>query len=160
MPISEVGHVDVVADAGAVGRRVVRPEHAQVRPDPERHLLDVGHQVVRDADGVLADAPRRVRAHGVEVPQQDHAPAVLGLGDVRENVLDHQLGAAVGGHGAARVGLVERGALRLAVDGAGGGEDHLLFWGGGGGGFWKKRRTKLLDKVSEKEAKKRDKKKL
>ena len=55
----EVDDVDVVAHAGAVGRRVVVAEHAQPLAAPDRHLRDEGHQVVRDAD---ADPRRSARS--------------------------------------------------------------------------------------------------
>ena len=83
--------VDVVADAGAVGGGIVVPEHGEMWSLAHRHLLDVRHQVVRDPLRVLADLARLVRAHRVEVPQQDDVPRRVGLVDVLEDVLDEEL---------------------------------------------------------------------
>ena len=44
------------------------------------YLLDVGHEVVGDAVGVLADAAAGVRAHGVEVAQRHHVPGLGAVG--------------------------------------------------------------------------------
>ena len=38
MGIREVGHVDIVADAGAIAGGVVRPENIEMRALPERGL--------------------------------------------------------------------------------------------------------------------------
>ena len=53
--LGQVHDVDVIADAGAVARRVVAAEDAELGALPQRHLLDVGHQVVGDAHRVLPD---------------------------------------------------------------------------------------------------------
>ena len=74
--------VDVVADAGAVGGGIVVPKHGEMWSLAHRHLLDVRHQVVRDPLRVLADLARLVRAHRVEVAQQDDIPRVVGAVDV------------------------------------------------------------------------------
>ena len=58
--LGQVVDVDVVADAGAVRRRVVGAEDLDVRPLPERHLEDERDQV-RLRVVVLADACRRRR---------------------------------------------------------------------------------------------------
>ena len=63
--LGEVDDVDVVAHAGAVGRVVVVAEDLQPRALADRDLGDVGHQVVRRAARVLADASRsRARRPG------------------------------------------------------------------------------------------------
>ena len=54
----EVLDVDVVAHAGAVGGVVVVAEDLQLVAPADRHLGDVGHQVVGDAGRVLADRAR------------------------------------------------------------------------------------------------------
>jgi hypothetical protein len=54
----QVVHVDVVADAGAVGRRVVGPEDGQLRVFALGGLERPRDQVGRVAVG-LADPPRR-----------------------------------------------------------------------------------------------------
>jgi len=59
-------------------------------------LGDVGHEVVGDAGGVLADASGRMRADRVEVAQLADAPTVVGSIKVIQNLLDHHFGAAIG----------------------------------------------------------------
>ena len=89
--------MDVIALAGAGRGRVVVAVDGESLAATDGDLLNVGHEVVRDALGVLADAAGRVRAHGVEVPQEHHLPIGLGVLKVGEDVLDEELGAAVGG---------------------------------------------------------------
>ena len=81
--------------AGAVRGVVVDAEHHELLAAPHGHLGDERDQVVGDALGVLADAAGRVRAHGVEVAQQGDVPAAVRGAQVREDVLDLFLGAAV-----------------------------------------------------------------
>ena len=60
------------------------------------HLGDVGHEVVGDAVGVLADEAGLVGADGVEVAQQSHIQGGVRLADIGEDALGHGLGGAVG----------------------------------------------------------------
>ena len=62
----------------------------------DRHLGDVGHQVVGDAVGVLADEAGLVGTDGVEVAQQGHVQAGVGLADILQDALSESLGGAVG----------------------------------------------------------------
>ena len=120
----QVDDVDEVADARPVGRVVVVAEDPQLRPDADGGLRDVGHEVVGDARGQLADERRRVRADGVEVAQGDHAQGVPGGRGVAEDLLADALRVAVGGGGREQRRLLRDGEpLGLAVDGAGGGKD-------------------------------------
>ncbi len=86
--------VDVVAHAGAVGRGIVRAEHAQLRASPERDLAgDLEQQggVLR----ALADARLRIAAGDVEVAQH-HVAQRADRVEVAQHPLAHQLGASVG----------------------------------------------------------------
>ena len=130
MPEREVDDVDVVAHPGAVDRRVVVPEHPHEGVAPGGHLHDVGHQVVGDALGVLADAAAGVGADRVEVPQGQEPPARVAGRRVDEHVLDDELRPAVGVGGAAPRGLVDRDALGVAVDRARRREDEVVHPGG------------------------------
>jgi len=111
----EVHHVDVVAHAGAVGRVVVAAEHLHLGPLADRHLRDVGHQVVRHPARVLADQAAFVRAHRVEVAQAGDLPARVGLLQVVQDALAHQLGRAVGVGRRQRRILADRQRPGLAV---------------------------------------------
>ena len=57
VPVGEVHDVDVVPVPGAVPGVVVVPVHGDLLPPPDGHLGDVGHQVVGDPQGVLANVP-------------------------------------------------------------------------------------------------------
>ena len=105
MPFGQVAHVDVVAHAGAVRRRIVAAEHLQVGALAHGHLRDVGHQVVGYAGRVLADQAAGMRADRIEVAQHGDLPRGLRGALGSEHVLDHQLGVAI------RVGVAARGVL-------------------------------------------------
>mmetsp|Transcript_18949 Transcript_18949/g.56197 ORF Transcript_18949/g.56197 Transcript_18949/m.56197 type:complete len:275 (-) Transcript_18949:557-1381(-) len=89
--LGQVDHVDVVPHAGAVGRRVIVTEDGEARPLADGDLLQEGHQVVRDALRVLADAAGRVCADGVEVAKQGDVELRVGGGDVAQDLLDEEL---------------------------------------------------------------------
>ena len=127
----QIHHVDIVAHARAVRGVIVVAIDAQARQLADGNLGDVGHQVIGDAVWILADAAahitRRMRANRVEVAQQDDAPAVVRTVEVAEDLLDHQLGAAIGiGHAADGHILLERGDIVHSVHGGGGAEDDLF----------------------------------
>mmetsp|Transcript_8724 Transcript_8724/g.28822 ORF Transcript_8724/g.28822 Transcript_8724/m.28822 type:complete len:270 (+) Transcript_8724:809-1618(+) len=91
VPLGQVDHVDVVPHASAVGRRVIVTEDGEARPLADGDLLQEGHQVVRDALRVLADAAGRVGADGVEVAKQGDVELRVGGGDVAQDLLDEEL---------------------------------------------------------------------
>ena len=127
MAAGKVHHVDVVAHAGAVGRGVVVTEHVDVVELAHGDLGHVGHQVVRDALGVLADEARLVGADGVEVTEQHDVPALVGRVEVGEHLLVHGLGATVGVRGGLELGVLAHGHLvGLAVDGGRRGEHDVV----------------------------------
>ncbi|ABA48535.1 hypothetical protein BURPS1710b_3148 [Burkholderia pseudomallei 1710b] len=113
----EIDDVDVIAHAGAVGRRVVAAEHAQLLELAHRDLRDVRHQVVRNAGRVLADEAAFVRADRIEVAQRRDAPGRIGGFDIAQDLLGHQLRLAVRVGRRKRERLVDRRALGYAVYG-------------------------------------------
>ena len=96
--VSEIQHVDVVANGGAVAGVVVVAEDREVRALAEGHLdrqgNGVGLRLVPFADPAL-----RVGAGGVEVAQHRAAEADIAA-IVGQGLLDHQFGAAIGIEGA------------------------------------------------------------
>mmetsp|Transcript_33798 Transcript_33798/g.74904 ORF Transcript_33798/g.74904 Transcript_33798/m.74904 type:complete len:237 (-) Transcript_33798:114-824(-) len=126
MALSQVHDVDVVADGSAIWSRVVTTPHAQEITLPQGHLLDVGHQVVGDADRVLTQVTTGVCADGVEVPEQQDAPLLVTDTQVAEHVLLEQLGAAIRADGLEGGVLGDGHLLGDAVHGAGAGEDNIL----------------------------------
>ena len=67
MRFGEVNNIDIVADAGTVGRVVVVAEHGELLADAGSGLCEVWHQVLGHSEGQLADASRRVGADRVEI---------------------------------------------------------------------------------------------
>ena len=127
MAAGQVDHVDVVAHAGAVMRGVVVAEDVQLLQLADGDLGDVGHEVVGDVVGVLADEAALVGADGVEVAQQRDVQARVGLAVVHQDALDEELGGAVGVGGAAgREVLADGHGGGVAVHGGGGGEHEVL----------------------------------
>ena len=91
-----------------------------------RSLADVGHQIVGNAVGGLAQQAALVGAHGVEVAQQHRGEVRVGRGVVRQDALDHNLGPAVGVRADAdTLVLRQRQALRRTVDRGRGAEDEI-----------------------------------
>ena len=113
---SKVDDVDVVADAGAVGGGVVVAKDVDAREDADGDLGDEGHEVVGDAVGVLADEAAGVGADGVEVAEEDDGGVAVGDADVAEDLLDEELGLAVGVGGVERRVLGDGDVLGGAVD--------------------------------------------
>ena len=113
----QVDHVDIVAHARAIGRSVVVAEDGQALAATHCHLGDEGHQVVRNAGRILTDQAAGMRTHRVEIAQHTDLPLGVGMHDIGQDLLDHQLGAAVGiGHGQARR-FQDRQGFRVAVHG-------------------------------------------
>ena len=82
--------VDVVADAGAVGRGVVVAKDLHALALPQSDLQDDGDEV-RLGVMVLTDAAVVGRAGSVEVTQR-RVPQAVGVGVVGKRVLHDELG--------------------------------------------------------------------
>ena len=119
--------MDVIAHAGAVGGGVVVAKDLNGLELAHGNLRDIGHQVVGDALGVLADQARRMGADGVEVAEQHNVPLGVGGVNVHKDLLNHPLGPAIGvGRGLLGVFLGDGRVIRIAVDGRGAREDDGL----------------------------------
>ncbi len=118
----QIRHVDVIANAGAVGRRIVRAEHldfvAQAKRGLGRDLDEVGGGSRR-----LAGAQLRVGARHVEIAQ-DHVIEAVRRARVAQDGLGHQLRGAVGGHRRGSVVLAHRNVRRIAIDRGGRGKNE------------------------------------
>ena len=127
MAPGQIHHMDVIPDAGAIGGGVVSTKDVELFQLAHGYLGDIGHQVVGDAVGVLADETTFVGADGVEVAQQSHVQGGIGLAVVHENLLDEQLGGTIGIGGAAGGEVLTDGHRGgIAVHGGGGGEYKVL----------------------------------
>ena len=129
MCLSEVEHVDKVADAGAVGRVVVIAEHGEAGTDADSRLREVGDKVSGNAIRHFADDARGVRADGVEVAKQDSGDRCAALHVVLHDFLVDLLCVAVGAFSLLDRGFFRNGqvfGIGLAVNGAGRREDDTL----------------------------------
>ena len=79
--LGQVRHVHVIADTGAVRRRIVGAEHQQRRPASQRGI-DRQRNEMRLRIVVLAQPPGRIRPGGVEVAQHAAAQSVDAPGPV------------------------------------------------------------------------------
>ncbi len=124
MGAHQIGDVDVVADAGAVGRRVVGAEHIHLGAFAEscldRHLDEMGCAL-----GGLPGAQLGVGAGDVEITQ-DHVIEGVGDAGIAQHDLGHELRGAVGRHRGHRIILADRHLGGVAVDRCGRGEDELV----------------------------------
>ena len=68
--------MDVVADAGAVGRQIIGAEDIELGMQPE-HGFDSDLDEMRGGFGRLSGAALRIGAGDVEVPQDDGTSAGL-----------------------------------------------------------------------------------
>ncbi|MNN20101.1 hypothetical protein D3C81_1333620 [compost metagenome] len=111
----QVDHVDVVAHARAVRRIVIVAEDGQALAAADGHLRDEGHQIVRNASRIFADQAAGMRADRIKVAQHADLPLSISMHEITQDLLDHQLGAAVGvGHGQARR-FQNRQGFRIAI---------------------------------------------
>jgi hypothetical protein len=124
MAFDEIHDVNVVAHAGAVGRRIVVAKNTQLPAFACRHLGHVGQEVVRNAIRFLADQAAGVRADGIEIAQARDSPLLIGLRQVGQNVFDHQLAGAVGVGRRAREIFPDGHRRRVAIDRRRGAEDQ------------------------------------
>ena len=113
----QVDHVDVVANRGAVGRRVVGAEDLQLAPAPQGRL-DGERNQVRLRVVIFADFAFRVGPRGIEIAQR-RVVKVVGALVPLEDFLDHELGFAVRIHRLLQVIFSDGDVGRLAVGGAG-----------------------------------------
>ena len=125
MARGEVAHVDIIADAGAVGRVVIIAEDHELLAPPHRHLGDEGDEVVGDAAWVLADLARDMGADGVEIAEQRHRFLRVGRGPIVQDFLDEIFCFSVGIDGGKRVHLIKGKVMRLTIDGGRGRKNNL-----------------------------------
>ena len=127
MAPSQIHNVDVVTHTGAVRGGVVVAKDVHLFQLAHSHLGNVGHQVVGDAVGVLADQAALVGTDGVEVAQQRHIQAGVSLADVLQNALGEGLGGAVGVGGSTHGEVLGDGhAGGVAIDGCGRAEHEVV----------------------------------
>src|SRR5450759_3835429 len=127
MRAREIADMDVVADAGAVRRRIVGAEHVDLGPLAERRFAGDLDQMGR-CRARLPGAQLRIGAGDVEVAQH-HEAQPIGRAGIVQHDLRHQLRAAVRRDQRRRRILAQRYLLCIAIDCCGGREDELLHAG-------------------------------
>ena len=143
MCVGQVGDVDVVANAGSVGRGVVFAVNANGRSASEGHVQnqrdEVGFRLVGFTAG---DAVWPLgRPSHVEIAQRGVVQAVNAV-EPGEHMFNQQLGFAVSVGGLKARIFLNRHALRFTINRSGGGKDeparsvgkHSFKEGEGGGG--------------------------
>ena len=127
MAAGQIHHVDVVAHAGAVRGGIVVAKDMHLFQLAHGHLGDIGHEVIGDAVGVLADEAGLVRTNGVEVAQQGHVQAGVCLAHILQDALGEHLGRAVGvGGGTGGEVLGDGHTGGVAIDGCGRAEHEVV----------------------------------
>ena len=92
----DVQDVNVVADAGAVPRRIVVAVDLQPLALAGGHLSDDRQQIRRGLQRRFAEMAARVGARRVEVAQDGNAPLRVGVVDIAQHLFGHLLAASVG----------------------------------------------------------------
>lgn len=129
--VGKVVDVDVVAEAGAVGRGIVRAEDLQLKIAGQRGL-ESERDEVRFRIVEFTDLAGLVGSGGIEVAQAGDMQSV-GSAVGFEGIFEGELGGAVGIDGLAGIVFGDGDFDRNAVDGAGGAEDEVTDTGVDGG---------------------------
>lgn len=97
--------MDVITNARAIRSGVIVTEYFQTLLGElaDGHLGEEGNEVTRLTARVFSDLSGFVSSGRVEVPQRDRAPCTVGIAEVFQDLLCHDLGTAV-----ARFGLERR----------------------------------------------------
>lgn len=138
--LGKIAHVNVVADGGSVTRGVVLAKNKQLLALTGGNLAQQRQQIEGNALGVLTHDARGVGTARVEVTQVGTVPLLIGLAGLLEvvalgidvvfdDLLNHELGPAVGVCWASRAGLGNGNHVGetggVAIDGSGRGEDDV-----------------------------------
>ncbi len=93
MRLGQVEYVDVIANAGSIGRGIIRSENLDVRPLPKNDLQDERNEM-RFRHVTFADGSVGMRARCVEVAKGREAPLVV-VGEIVERPFHGKLRLAV-----------------------------------------------------------------
>ena len=118
--------MDVVTDAGSVGRIVIVAIDRQAFQLAAGDSGNIGQQVVRDTVGFFTDQSRGMCTDGVEVTKQSDRPFLVRYTEILEDHLDHQFGGAIGVGGREGEVFPDGQRSRGAINGCRRGEDDLL----------------------------------
>ena len=127
MRLSEIGHMNVVTNAGAIGRGIVGAEDLQFRSGAGRRAESERDEVALRLMQ-FADFSAFVRSGGIEVAQAGEAKPVTTIVSF-QRVFEKKLGNAIGIHRLPGSVLGDRNAGWFSVNRAGGGKDYFLHSG-------------------------------
>ena len=113
MGLGKVNHVDVVADASAVGSVVVVAENLQLLAHADSRLSDEGNEVHGHADGQLANLSTGMSTDGVEVAQHDRLDGSARVDVVGDDFLVDLLRVAIGRESLLNGGFLSDGQVFL-----------------------------------------------
>lgn len=118
MSLRQIHHVDVIANAGAIGCGPVASEHGDLGPTAHGHLAHKGEEIVGAPEGVFADATGGMGADGVEVTQAADPPLFRGAGcQIIQQAFNRGFGVSVGIDRLDRCAFFDRYRLGIAVEG-------------------------------------------
>ena len=92
----QIHHMDIVTHPGTIVGRIVVAEYRQATQFPHCHLGDIGDEVIRDAVRIFADHARGMGADRIKITQRCDAHLWRRHGQILQDLLDHQLGGAIG----------------------------------------------------------------
>ena len=126
MTLSQIDHMQIIAQAGSVGRGIVVAEYGELFQLPRGNAGNIGHEIVGNPVRILAQQAGFVRADGIEIAQQHGAEVRIRGSVIPQNLLDHDFRPAVGvGRHISRHGFHIGHRILRAVDRRGGGENQL-----------------------------------
>src|SRR5260370_23542580 len=120
--MGNIEDVDVIADAGSVGRGVVRAEDIGVRQAAGGGIEDAGNDVSFDAMMLAAFLGG---SSGVEIAEGDVVESGIEL-VIGENLFEYELGFSVGVDGRLAMVFGNRNDFGFAISGGGGRKNELL----------------------------------
>ena len=127
MALGQVGDMDIIPHAGAVGRGIIVAEHVQIGQRTHCHTGDIGHEVIGNTPGIFAYQAALVSAHGIEIAQQHRREVGMCSNIIPDDLFNEQLRPAVGVSAGPGLSVLAIGEGRmLAVHRGRGTEDQLM----------------------------------
>ena len=126
MADGKVHHMNIIAYARAVRRRIIVAENAHFIQLAHRNFCDIRAQIVGDPVRILADQSRFVCSHGIEIAQNRDIERIVSLIKVAQNIFDKQFCPSVRiGRGKREI-LFDRNGMRVSVNGRRRGEYKIF----------------------------------
>ncbi len=118
--------MDIITHPGAIARGIIIAEHGKFIEFAYRHLCDVGHKIVGDIVGILANASAFMRTYRIKITEQGDVPVLSGGIYIAQNFLNKQLGPSIGIGGGNREILSDWYLIRVAIDRSRRAEHNIL----------------------------------